>query len=445
MTRHFHYPSQRRLFFACLSAGFLLLARAASAADTIYYLDVNGGSTGSGVTPGGNYTWNTGIWTQDSTGDSPTSSPGWTSGTNYDVAFVAGSDAGSNAFTVTLPGGGAQTWLNNLSVNSGNPTIAVNGGNFVLGTNAYWQAAAGSTLTVSGAGSGSWGALNMNTYSLTVAGAGNMVIAGMGDSTGGLTVNSSGVLTINGASNYTGNTLITSGTLALGNASGIQSSTLDTSGGGTFSFGGLTSATFGGLTNGGSLSLTNTASAGVALSAGNNGVTTTYSGVLSGSGSLIKIGGGMLTLAGTNIYTGTTAVNGGVLVASTTAGLAGLGTSTFTVASGAALGGQISGAGWSEAQIAALLSQATFSAGSAVAIDTSNGNYAYSQSLPMTAASGVGLTKTGPNMLTLSYSNGYTGPTLVTGGTLNFATGSSLAAPAISTPRGAASWPSPGR
>ena len=61
-----------------------------------------------------------------------------------------------------------------------------------------------------------------------------------------------------------------------------------------------------------------------------------------------------------------------------------------------------------------------------MAIDTSNGNYTYSQSLPMTAASGVGLTKTGPNMLTLSNSNGYTGPTLVTGGTLNVAAGGSL-------------------
>jgi fibronectin-binding autotransporter adhesin len=50
-----------------------------------------------------------------------------------------------------------------------------------------------------------------------------------------------------------------------------------------------------------------------ALMVGNNNASTTYSGSLSGGGSLTKIGTGTLTLSGTETYTGNTVVNGGKL------------------------------------------------------------------------------------------------------------------------------------
>ena len=81
--------------------------------------------------------------------------------------------------------------------------------------------------------------------------------------------------------------------------------------------------TIGGLAGSGSLLLADTilfqGGAGysngipVALTVGYNNSSTTYSGVMSGPGSLIKVGTGTLTLAGANTYTGNTTVNGGIL------------------------------------------------------------------------------------------------------------------------------------
>jgi fibronectin-binding autotransporter adhesin len=81
--------------------------------------------------------------------------------------------------------------------------------------------------------------------------------------------------------------------------------------------------TIGGLAGGGSVLLNDTMlftggsgySNGlpVALTVGYNNSTTTYSGVMSGAGSLTKVGSGTLTLSGVNTYTGNTTVNGGIL------------------------------------------------------------------------------------------------------------------------------------
>ena len=51
----------------------------------------------------------------------------------------------------------------------------------------------------------------------------------------------------------------------------------------------------------------------IALQVGNNNGSNTFSGALSGGGSLTKIGLGTLTFAGSNSYTGVTNVNAGIL------------------------------------------------------------------------------------------------------------------------------------
>jgi autotransporter-associated beta strand protein len=139
---------------------------------------------------------------------------------------------------------------------------------------------------------------------------------------------------------------------------------------------GATSVSIGALTGSGSTVLTKTfnGSGGVSLSIGDNGSSSdTYSGSLSGSGSLIKVGTDTLVIAGTNSYTGSTTISAGQLTLNGTLGSSG-GT--------------------------AITSSATFSEGSA-------GVIAGTSSLNVTAGT-----------TTLNGSNSYSGTTAVSGGAL---------------------------
>ena len=88
--------------------------------------------------------------------------------------------------------------------------------------------------------------------------------------------------------------------------------------GGAFSFGALTAATLGGLSGSQALALTNASAGSVAVTIGNNNTTSTYTGTLSGGGSLIKRGTGTVTLgsgtSGGAAYSGNTTVNNGTVV-----------------------------------------------------------------------------------------------------------------------------------
>ena len=95
---------------------------------------------------------------------------------------------------------------------------------------------------------------------------------------------------------------------------------------------GVTAPVLGALTGTGNFWLQDLSSNSVALTVGGNNSSQTFSGVLSGSGSLIKSGPGTLTLSGANTYTGNTTISGGTLALN--GGSIGI-TTNITVASGA--------------------------------------------------------------------------------------------------------------
>ena len=185
----------------------------------------------------------------------------------------------------------------------------------------------GGTLSVSSASGLGTGALNFTSGTLDLAGNvsfGGGVTLGAGGGTieansgtnstfsgviGGastLTKTGSGTLTLNGKNTYSGNTLIDGGTLSvsdddnLGKAGGLEfssSGTLRL----TASFDSSRNIILHGIGDGGAIE--------------NSGSTiTTFSGLISGSGNLIKQGSGMLVLANTNnTYGGDTYIEGGTL------------------------------------------------------------------------------------------------------------------------------------
>jgi autotransporter-associated beta strand protein len=138
---------------------------------------------------------------------------------------------------------------------SGTNTISAKIG---LGSSQTWTVDAGGALTVSGAVS------DFGTgRSLTKAGA--------------------GTLTLSGVNTYSGATTISAGVLQIGGAGALNSGNYAAD-----------------ITNNGALQYSSSASQ-------------TLSGVISGSGALIKGGAGTLTLSGTNTYSGGTVINAGTL------------------------------------------------------------------------------------------------------------------------------------
>ncbi|MGA2066341.1 MAG: autotransporter-associated beta strand repeat-containing protein, partial [Thermoguttaceae bacterium] len=315
--------------------------------DASYSIYVNGALVGSGGAAG--------------TPPALLMKPGQTMGIGQDFGgeFFTGSLADVYVYGSALTAGQitslyqsvANPVANNLLPGTTAMTVA-NGSVFDLGGNNQQLAslsdpAGGSGGSVVNSNTGSASLLTLSptdgathTFSGLIAGGGSY-------GTIGLVMNGTGTQVLAGANTFTGGTTISAGTLALGNSLALQYSTLGLSGSGALSFGGLTAATLGGLTGGGNLTLTNTASAPVALSVGNNNANTSYSGTINGSGSLIKVGIGTLTVTGSQTYSGPTVIRAGTLqlvggvpsVASTgsftsdaNSGIGALGTTNYTEA-----------------------------------------------------------------------------------------------------------------
>ncbi|MCP5545604.1 MAG: autotransporter-associated beta strand repeat-containing protein [Akkermansiaceae bacterium] len=141
------------------------------------------------------------------------------------------------------------------------------------------------------------------------------------------------------------------------------------------------------------------------------------SGQLSGPGGLNKRGGGVLQLTNaSNSWSGETLVTEGTLLADTLAAVPDI--SLVTVSAGASFGGSTGNLGVSDFDN--ILASAVFEPGSALAFDTSSGNFDYTSDL----TGDIGVTKTGPNTLTLFGALSYTGPTTIYDGSIVFSGGS---------------------
>ncbi len=319
----------------------------------------------------------------------------------------AGSLTKASAGTVTLSSTNTFTGATTISVG----TLTVSGGD-AISSNSSVTVSGGATLALSnnetiGNLSGA-GAVTLGSNTLTSIITADSTFSGGISGTGGLQVSQSGAatfaLTLSGTNTYTGNTTaINFGSLRLnGDASVSSSSQLRANGSSVITL--LSDQTVGSL-------FSNNASATInlgtfTLSAGGDNTSTTVSGVISGTGNLVKQGSGTMTLAGTNTYNGTTTVSAGTL---SIASDANLGANSVTLASGSTL--DITGATTIDNTIS-LGGNATISNSGAVTLSSA-----------ITGAND--LTKSGIGTLTLSSTNTYSGTT-VSAGTLSVASDTNL-------------------
>ncbi|MFJ5299255.1 autotransporter-associated beta strand repeat-containing protein [Pseudomonas sp. NPDC088368] len=139
---------------------------------------------------------------------------------------------------------------------------------------------------------------------LAVGGLSPFTLAGNISGAGSLIKNDANTLTLTGTNSWQGGTQLNAGTLLLGNDGALGSGALNVAGAGT-------------LDSSGALNLANAIQLGGSLTLAGNQATT-LNGVISGTSSLIKNGTGALLLTGANTYSGGTTLNGGSITGDTT-------------------------------------------------------------------------------------------------------------------------------
>lgn len=343
--------------------------------------DIAGTFTGSNINANGertihNFTNNwSGIWTAIG------------SNTSGNTIHITGTLIQSSSGTLRFRQGNASNQTLNLDI----ANIDVSAGGLELGQYDVSSGASLNSLSVTGTTTISAGQLSVNTsaasYSLGVLG-------------------------------------VTGGTVTLNSHKSIEV-TANVSGiGGTGT--GVINASYGTQTGTTTLVITNTAnfSTNVKLADG---------GAAASRLNIVKAGTGIQTFSGTNTYTGSTSITAGTLQFAKMVSLYGGTTASWTAAnisveSGATLALNVGGTDEFTASDVTMLKNlgtatAGFKNGSILGLDTTNaagGVFIYSGTLANTngGANALGLTKLGTNTLRLEGSNTYSGPTVVSGGTL---------------------------
>ena len=309
--------------------------------------------------------------------------------------IVSGSGPLSKQGAGTLQLAGVNTHTGSTAIDAGtllvtgsladaSPVTVASGATYELGSN-------DTIASLSGAG-----AVSLSNYQLqTGADNTSTTFSGVISGEGQFTKLGTGQLTLSGANTYTGPTGITAGTLQVtGSLSDATPVTVAAES--TYELG--ADDAVGSIAGSGSIALSS-----FELTSGGDNSSSTFSGVISGNGGLLKSGTGTLTLSGDNSYSGPTTMNGGTLQVSASAAL---GNSTALAFDGGTL--QIS-----SAVTGATGNVALSSGGGVVAVDAGQ-TFVYSGIV----SGGGSLTKQGDGVLELSGANTYSGATAVTAGTL---------------------------
>jgi len=255
-------------------------------------------------------------------------------------------------------------------------------------------------------------AVDLGAFDLTLKG--DLVdglISGEIKGSGTVTKMGSGTWILSGSNTYTGATLVQAGILKAGStqAFGLASAvTLNNTAGVVLDITGFNN-TIGSLTGGGATGGNVTLGAATLTIGSDNTSPAAYSGIIGGTGSLIKSGTGILILSGANTYTGTTTVNAGTLQYGIDNAL-----SNGAVAVD---GGTFDIATYSDAVGAVTLTNGTIAGTTGVLTGTS---YAMQNgSVSAILAGAIPLSKTTTGTVTLSGANTFTGGTQLSAGTLN--------------------------
>ena len=193
----------------------------------------------------------------------------------------------SGSGNLTQAGSGVLTLLGNNTY-SGSTTVS--GGTLQVGNGGGGEFLASPSVSLSNSAALVFNQSDVQTYGGVISGVGNVTLTG-----------TDGLLTLLGSNTYTGNTTVSGGTLQIGS-------------GGSGAF--LASP---------SISLSN--SAALVFSQSDSQI---YGGVISGSGNVAMTGSGLLTLLGSNTYSGTTTISGGTLQVGNGIAAATLGTGAVT-------------------------------------------------------------------------------------------------------------------
>lgn len=354
--------------------------------------------------------------------------------TSYTSANAVGTWAANQNITTTAAVSGslaANLTLNSLRLNPNNVTSNVNLGgktltilDGILVTGSAGQTQTISNGTLQGSAGGDLVLINGNG-----AAAGLTISANIVDNSTATALTSSGpsnkTTTLSGTNTYTGATYINSGTLAAGiaNTAFGNNSAVVISTNASMNITGF-NQTIGSLASNGSLGKGNVTLGAATLTTGGNNSSTSFGGVIAGTGGITKTGSGTQTLSGTNTYTGATTISAGtLLLRATTNNIASSGTITVNnatldvsnISSGFALasGQTLMGSG-------TITGAFTVASGATLAIGNSPGTMTFNSNLTLAAGSTENFEINGLTSGLYDLAQGGSGvQTVAFGGTLN--------------------------